>query len=371
MVKDGEYWCMGLGEMLEQIEDESTAVHRTFMTSGEMAAGPVILARPGSGIKRGETRWRPFSVLWTEDPNGVKTLDARVDHQWAVAMGQSLQGFKEQTTGISDSNVGRSTDRPNAPRTASGQLALIEQGNIRASIDTRWLKEDFGAIAKWFWTLETMFGSADTFFRVTEEDAGGLFDVAQGGAHLTDAERGGRFDFVVKFASSYWSREAKKERFLQLYQMLSLNPLVASNPAILGQVTRELCKQLGHPDIAALIPMPAQIDAPRTPGEEWTLMLEGRDAAPHPQDNDAMHLVDHQRQLELALQAASPDPDAVMRLQDHIAKQQIQQTQKMQMQAMASAVVQQAQQVGQMATPGQTGQPPQAQEGGGPLRSEG
>jgi hypothetical protein len=351
MVKDGEYWGMGLGEMLEQIEDESTHVHRTFMSSGEMAAGPVIIARPGSGLKRGETQYKPWTVVWSDDPAGVKTLDARVDHNWAIAMGQSLQGFKEQTTGVSDANVGRSTDRPNAPRTASGQLALIEQGNIRASIDTRSLKEDFSEIAAWFWLLETMFGSSDTFFRVTEEDAGGLFDVKQGGSHLTEAERGGRFDFRVKFASSYWSREAKKERFLQLYQMLSLNPLVASNPAILGQVTRELCKQLGHPDIAALIPMPAQIDAPRTPAQEWTLMLEGRDAPPHPQDNDAMHLVDHERQLQLAMQSADPDPDAIMRLQDHIAKQQIQQTQKMQMQAMASAVVQQAQTVGQMATP--------------------
>lgn len=350
MVKDGSYWCMGLGEMLEQIEDESTHVHRVFMQSGEMSAGPVILARPGSGVKREQLRWRPWTVLWTEDTQGVRTLDTRVDHNWAIAMSQSLKSMKEETTGISDANVGRSTDRPNAPRTASGQLALIEQGNIRASIDTRALKEDFNAVVAWFWTLESMFGSADTFFRVTEEDAAGLFDVAQGGSKLTDAERGGRFDFKVKFATSYWSREAAKERFLALYPLLAQNPLVLQNPAILGQVTRELCKQLGHPEIASMIPMPSQIDTPKTPGEEWTLMLQGRDAMPNPQDNDAMHMVDHQRQLQQAMQSPTPDMDAIARLQDHIARTEAQQMQKAQMMAMAGAVVQQAQQVGQMAT---------------------
>lgn len=355
MVKDGSYWCMGLGEMLELIEDESTHVHRVFMQSGEMAAGPVIIARPGSGLKRETMRWKPWSLVWSDDPQGVRTLDTRVDHNWAIAMGQSLKSMKEETTGISDANVGRSTDRPNAPRTASGQLALIEQGNIRASIDTRGLKEDFNAIVAWFWTLESMFGSAETFFRVTEEDAAGLFDVAQGGAKLTDAERGGRFDFKVKFATSYWSREAAKERFLALYPLLTQNPLVLQNPAILGQVTRELCKQLGHPEIAALIPMPSQIDTPKTPGEEWTLILEGRDAMPHPQDNDQMHLVDHQRQLQRAMQSKTPDMDAIARLQDHIARTEAQAAQKMQMMALAGAVVQQAQQVGQMATPGQEG----------------
>jgi hypothetical protein len=355
MVKDGSYWCMGLGEMLEQIEDESTHVHRTFMTSGEMSAGPVILAQPDSGIKKDRGVWKPFSILWTQNTAGVRTLETRVDHNWAIAMGQSFEGWKEKATGVSDSNVGRSTDRPNAPRTASGQLALIEQGNIRASIDTRSLKEDFNAVVSWFWTLETMFGSEETFFRVTEEDAAGLFDVAQGGSKLTQAERGGRFDFKVKFATSYWSREAKKERFLALYPLLAQNPLVLQNPAILGQVTRELCKQLGHPEIAAMIPMPSQIDTPKTPGEEWTLMLQGQDVEPHQQDNGPMHLVDHNRQLQKALQSKTPDEDAIMRLQDHIAKQEAMEMQKAQMMAMAGAVVQQAQLAGQMAIQGQGG----------------
>lgn len=357
-VKDGSYWCMGFGEMLESLEDESSHVHRIFMKAGEMSAGPLILARPSAGFKRDQSVYKPFSVLFSEDPGGVNQLQFKADHNWSIAMSQDLLNWKERKDGLTDSNVGRSSDRPNAPRTASGQLALIEQGNIRASIDTTTLREDFSAILDWFWELEGMFGSADTFFRVTEEDAQGLFDVAQGGAKLTEAERNGRFDFRIKFASSYWSREAKKERFLQLYQLLLGNPLIATNAIVLGQVTRELCKQLGHPDIAALIPMPAQIDAPRTPGDEWTLMLEGRDAPVNPQDNDEMHMVEHQRQLQVALQAPEPDQDAIMRLQDHMAKTEIQIQQKLQMQAMANAVVQQAAAAGQMATQGGDGNGP-------------
>lgn len=346
LTKDGTYWCMGLGEMLIGLEDEATHVHRIFMQAGEFSAGPLIVARPGSGLKRGETRYRPWTVLWSEDPGGINMLQPRVDHNWSIAMGQSLVGWKEKKDGITDQTVGRSIDRPNAPDTARGQLALIEQGNIRASIDTRSLREDFGEIVSWFWTLESMFGSENTFFRVTEEDAAGLFDVSQGGSTLTQQERAGRYDFRVKFATSYWSREAQKQRFLELYALLTQNPLVVSNPILLGQVTRDLCKTLGHPEIAALIPMPQQIDVPRTPSEEWNLMLQGQDVEPHPADNDPMHLVDHQRQLQLAMQAAPDDafadPDALMRLQDHILKTQIQIEQKRAMQGLAAGVMQAA-----------------------------
>ena len=47
-----------------------------------------------------------------------------------------------------------------------------------------------------------MFAPEAEFFRVTEEDADGLFDVKDGGAWMTSEERGGRYDFDIRFATN-------------------------------------------------------------------------------------------------------------------------------------------------------------------------
>jgi len=152
---------------------------------------------------------------------------------------------------------------------------------------------------------------------VTEEDAGGLFETKNGGAQMTQQERGGRYDFDIRFATSYWAREAKRDRQLALYQLDLQNPLVAQNPRALYRITQEVHRAFGDDRFCDLIPEPPDMGLPKNPREEWTMALQGEDIPVHPEDNDDLHLLDHNKRLREARVAPERDEDAFHRMVNH------------------------------------------------------
>ncbi len=68
----------------------------------------------------------------TEDPQSVNVVTVSPKLDYAVAKQQDILSTAERITGITDQSLGQSIERPNAPKTATGQLALIEEGNVRA-----------------------------------------------------------------------------------------------------------------------------------------------------------------------------------------------------------------------------------------------
>ena len=106
------------------------------------------------------------------------TIVANMDiAQWKE---QCTMAYGEKLTGMSDLQMGRQSDRPNAPRTARQTVALLEEGNVRISLDSKVLREDMAGVLAHFWDLEYMFSPDEQFFRVTEDDAAGAFDVNNG-----------------------------------------------------------------------------------------------------------------------------------------------------------------------------------------------
>jgi hypothetical protein len=386
LVKDGSYWSPGFGEMLESIEDEASVNHNLFTEAGQLSVGPVIFYRPGSGFDPEKFRYEPGMAYPCDDPAAIKVVEMNADLQYPVIKEQSIYAMGERLTGQSDQTLGRAIDRPNAPRTARGQIALIEQGNVRASLDTMSLREDMRAMMLHFWLLDSYFSPESVFFRVTEDDAEGIFDVKDGFGEMTPKERGGRYDFDIQLATSVHSREAEKDRVLTLYQLDLTNPLIVTNPKALYVTTAKLHKAMGDEDFASVIPEPPDLDRPKTPKEEWNLCLQGEDFDPNPMDNDEFHLIDHYRRLEKALDDPESDMDAIKRMQHHVLAQQMQKRQKMLMQAMVAQLAEQVSQnpqasamVSQLAgnpalSPmqeeqeggGQPGQPGQPQQPGAP-----
>ena len=342
LMQDGSYWSPGFGELLESIEDEVSANHNLLTDAGELTVGPLLFYKPGSGLTPKTFRYTPRMAIPTEDPHGVNMLASRPNLEYAITKEQLIEGYAEKVSGQSDQTLGRAIDRPNAPQTAAGQMALIEQGNIRAYLDVLFFREDMKRMLMDLWMLDCEKSSPDQFFRVTEEEAGGLFDVGNGGATMTSEERGGRYDFDIQFATSYWSREADKQRTLQLYGLSLQNPLIATNPRALWAVTNKVFTKMGDAEFANLIPKPPDLDMVHNPRDEWTMALQGEEIQVSPMDNDDMHLVDHYRRIkEHKRVAVRPDIDAINRMVTHILQHQDQKRAKMMMQALTSQLTDQ------------------------------
>ena len=345
LVKDGSYWSAGFGELLDSIDDEVSVNHNLFTEAGQFTVGPVIFYKPGVGYNPKTMKYEPGQAIPCDDPNSVKAIQIQPELGYVVAKEQSVMSYGERVTGVSDQTLGRAIDRPNAPRTASGQLALIEQGNVRASLDTMMLREDIRKIINHIWQLDTEFSPPSVFFRVTDDDANELFATKNGFGEMTAEERGGRYDFDLRFATSVWSREAKKQNQMQLYGLDMQNPLVVQNPRALWVITNGIHAAMGDDNFRDILPEPPDLGMPKNPKEEWALMLKGEDTPVNPLDNDDLHLQDHYKRAMDARTDPDKDQDAVNRLAAHILEHLDQKRKKMIAQAITAQL---AQQLGQM-----------------------
>jgi hypothetical protein len=341
MIKDGSYWSPGLAELLVDLEDELRVNHNQATEAGQLAMNPPVAYRPASGFNPETFRMQPGLAVPLDNPEtDIRQLEIRADMNIAAWKEQVVLAYGEKLTGMSDLQMGRQSDRPNAPRTAQQTVSLLEEGNVRISLDTKVLREDMTAVLGHFWDLEYMFAPDEVFFRVTEEDAGGLFDTAKGGSILSIEERDGRYDFKLQFANSVYSREANKEKTLARYQLDLQNPLIVQNPQALWDITNKAHEALGDPDFGALVPRPGPADLPVDPKVEWVNLLHGEDVHVNPADNDLLHMTRHMMDLKEA--EADPehaDPDAMKKLAIHYREHLVQLQQKRMQQAVLEHAV--------------------------------
>lgn len=377
LIKDGTYRPKGFGALLEDLEDDATHNSRLWTHAGELAVAPIIFFRPGSGMKPGTIKFEPGIGYPTDDPASVNVVKLNPSVDYGIAKQQDILSMAERITGITDQSLGRAVDRPNAPRTATGQLALIEEGNIRAYLDSTILREDMERIIGDIWDLDCAFVDKDSpglFFRVTEEQSNGLFDVRRGGAMMTPDEFGGRYDFRLKFAVTVWARQSKKAEAMAFYQAAMANPLVQQNPNGMWQLLNMLGKVFSI-DFQDVIPKPPEIDRPKTPDEEWTEMLEGQLVMVNPMDDDQAHIQAHTQQLEDQRKDPNRDAQAISFGVKHVLDHQQQMRFKMLTHAMVSNIAQQLQPTPQQQIQGQMQQHLQNAAamygGGGPPEQQG
>lgn len=358
MMKDGSYWSPGMAEMLCDLEDELRVNHNQATEAGQLAINPPVGYRPASGFNPDTFRMQPGLAIPLDNP-ATDVIQLKIGADMAIASWkeQCVLAYGEKLTGMSDLQMGRQSDRPNAPRTAQQTVSLLEEGNVRISLDTKVLREDMSVVLSHFWDLEYMFSPEELFFRVTEEDAEGAFPTKDGGAVLTAEDRDGRYDFKLQFANSLYSREAAKEKTLARYQLDLQNPLITQNPldptfTALWEVTRQAHDALGDPDFESIVPKPPAADQPTDPKIEWLKMLhgEGEEVHVNPMDNDLLHMTRHMKDLKLAeSDPEHADKDAVQQLVVHYHDHIIQLQQK----KIQQAIVEQALQgMGQIAAQG-------------------
>jgi hypothetical protein len=323
--EEGSYWTMGYGEMLKEIAAELTSNHNLFTDAGEMSVFPVIFAAPEAGLSAKSFRYEPKTLVTTEHPEKVNAVRVQADMSYSITKEHTMLAIGERVTGQSEQSMGRSSDRPNAPRTASGQVLLAEFGNLRGSLDAMFFREHLEAHLKHLWTLEQQFAPKDLFFRVTEEDMPGTA-VQHGFGQMKSDDYENEFDFTLKFAPSPWAKEAMGQKNLQLYQLDLANPLIVQNPKALWAVTNKMHKALGDDNFADTVPAPADMGNPIDPKTEWTMILQGDLPDVNPMDNDDLHLADHGRRLQMAGEDVAPDGKAAM--EAHMQKHIVQRGQK-------------------------------------------
>lgn len=374
LIKDGRFFGKGFGEILEWVEAELTKNNNLFTQGGQFSIGPLIFYRPSSGASPDVLKYEPNLMIPTANPQqDVNVVNMRIDPNYFVMQQNNLLTIVERLTGNLDASTGDNSGRAFGQRTARGTLAVLQRGDVRVSLDTTFLLNDFGKLLRRIWELCCMYAPSEQFFRVTGEYPTGLFEMEKGFAKITAEEFAGEFDFELKPAVGFYAKEAHKDDLMQSYGLLLQNPLFMSNPRALWQLTVDTFKPFGL-DIKRMLPEPPEPPMSIAPDEEWSKMLQGEHVHVSPLDNDAMHLEQHRLQLvrHHALAPERQDVDAMNKLIDHIGETEVQQQQKAQMAMLTQAVgdqISRLMQNGAMADQ-QAGQPGAAPPMGGPPQTD-
>jgi hypothetical protein len=340
LFKTNEYWSPGIPEMLIDIEAELTVNNNLTTEAGEASVGPLIGVRPSAAQKLKQTHWEPRLILEVDDPDrDIRMFQLNVDMRYAIAQEQKLRSYAELVTGLPEQSLGRAPDRPNAPRTARGQILLDENANIRLGLDMLVVKEDFKEILQRIWMLDVEYAPEEMFFRVTETQAKGLFDTDRGFARMTAEERAGRFDFDIQFATSVYSREAYKEREMALAQLSLGTGLVSQNPEAQWHILNNLYKAFGNHNFKSIVAKPPVADLPVEADEEWVRALQGLDIHVHALDQDVEHIEEHKQAIaeQMAIAPQRRDRGAINKMLAHIDEHQKQKQKKLQMAGQVAA----------------------------------
>lgn len=342
-VHDFSYWAPSVPELVEWVEHEMTATARAFADGMLMSVGPTVFYTKASGFDPAKHRIGPNQMIPVADTGGVKEVQFRGDLNAPIAYLQHLQQIGEKVTGITDLTLGRGMDTPGAPRTASGQAMLIEQGNVRANLDLNTARFELGSVLNHLFDLEMQFQQDDLIFRVTENSSArvlfpngsGAMGEAQRTAIKNLQEQGGRFDFELKFATSAISKQADKEKALEAYQIFMSNPYAQMQPFAVYSALERTLKVVAGWDLREMIPAPPKPDMPKEPMVEHALMLEGRYVSPTAVDNHPVHLFDHQ--MEYQISAQIPGREEYLRmLARHMLEHTVQIQQQQQLQQLAT-----------------------------------
>jgi hypothetical protein len=169
----GRIYGIGLGEMLEDLQAEAATIINQMNDRENLMNNPTMLVEQNAGISPSVFRnLPPGSAIPVRNVERVRPLEWAKDPHSGIQILQQIYAFSEQIAGIGDISTGVQPNRPNAPRTARGTLALISESNI--IVDTHVLNAQFMAFQELLHQIDGLnkqyVPAERVFFVIGEED---------------------------------------------------------------------------------------------------------------------------------------------------------------------------------------------------------
>lgn len=127
---------MGIGQQLRHLQNEITTVHNQQVDNATIANTRFFVGR--RGVFRPNTRIWPGRFLTCDNPReDIQAVQLGDVYPSMRALETSILAFAERRSGVSDYSLGRESSALGSRATATGTLAIIQEGNRRFDLNVR------------------------------------------------------------------------------------------------------------------------------------------------------------------------------------------------------------------------------------------
>ena len=243
--REGRLEGFGIAKRLWQFQEEISSIHNQRIDNATVANTKFFLAKKNSV--------RPGTQIW---PGRVLPVNNPKEDFLPISMGEILPSmrdlelsalaYSERASGVSDPQLGREAQTLGSRATATGTLALIQEGNRRFDLNIRDIRDVLSYIGQRTLELNQMFRPRGAAFFV--QGADGRY--TEEALNLPPEFSISKLAVELTASTATINREIEKQSLIalmgitgQYYERLTQAAMVVANPQVPGEIKELIVRE--------------------------------------------------------------------------------------------------------------------------------
>ncbi|GEM_PF-6367584 len=230
--REGKRDGLGISRQLCLIQEEISTLHNQQVDNATLANTRCFVGR--RGVVRNGTRVWPGRFLTVPDPaRDIVALQMADVYPSMRQLETSCLAYAERRSGIADYQLGRESNVMGNRATATGTLALIQEGNRRFDLNVRDIRDCLGGVGKQLLLLNAQFRPSGMAYFVKGQDG----ELIENVLNLPDEFIADGIGMELTASTATINREIEKQGLMsmmgtltQYYQQLIQISGIAMNP---------------------------------------------------------------------------------------------------------------------------------------------
>lgn len=230
--REGKRDGIGISRQLALLQDEISTLHNQQVDNATLANTRFFIGR--RGVVRNGTKVWPGRFLTVPDPaRDVTTIQMADVYPSMRQLETSCLAYSERRSGVADYQLGRESNVMGNRATATGTLALIQEGNRRFDLNVRDVRDCLGAVGKKLLLLNAQFRPSGMAYFVKGQDG----ELVEQVLNLPDEFLADGIGMELTASTATINREIEKQGLMammgtltQYYQQLIQISGIAMNP---------------------------------------------------------------------------------------------------------------------------------------------
>lgn len=266
-----ENFGMGILEKVKELAEEVDAIFNQITDGNTLSILTPGFYDPGGDLEAPSLSLAPNRMVPVSDPQrNIYFPTINIQTEKLLNAIRLVLEFIERLTAASSYVLGKESEVVGGSGTATRTNAIVGAANERFALPSKRLREGAGRIIQQHLDLLQLNIPPGLETRILGEDGQPLFDQNE----LSQMGISGEFDAYLLEDPTFGSSDMDKEVSSMLYSTLMMNPIVATDPVKIYEITADMILAYGKEPEKYLGPKP-DTDMIDSPEDENTLMIQG------------------------------------------------------------------------------------------------